>query len=394
MKTVVRELSAQVEKVVKAIYYHLHQHPELSFQEKETAAFISDFLAEEGISFRDRIGGYGILARIEGQRSRPVIALRADMDALPITELNDVPFRSVNEGVMHACGHDAHVACLLGTALLLNRLRNSFSGTVLLVFQPGEEKHPGGARLMLEDGIFENIKPEWMIGQHVNTDIPCGHVALGSGCIMASADEFYLTVKGRGGHGALPNRLNDTVLAASQIVVALQQIVSRRTDPFLPTVLTIGRFIADGATNIIPNEVSLSGTLRCMNESERAEAKRLIRSVCEHTAESFGCTCQVDVKDGYPAVMNDPVVTGKAQSYLSELLGNEAVHPIERRMTAEDFGFFSAEIPATFFRLGVSGQTDRLSGEQHTPTFLIDENALRTGVETMTYLALRFLQPD
>lgn len=391
MKETIKELSGKIEKVVRNIYYHLHQHPELSFQEKETAVFISEFLTDEGIAFRSGIGGHGILARIDGRSSGKVIALRADMDALPINECNDVPFRSVNDGVMHACGHDAHVACLLGAAFLLNHLRDRFDGTVLLIFQSGEEMHPGGARLMLEDGLFDDIKPHLIIGQHVNNDLPCGHVAVGSGCIMASADEFHLVVEGKGGHGAMPHRLNDTVLAASQIVVALQQVVSRRTDPFHPTVLTVGKFIADGATNIIPDRVFLSGTLRCMDEEERLSAKRLIRVICERTAEAYGCLCEADVKEGYPAVFNDEEVTSRARRYLAELLGEDAVEPIEKRMTAEDFGFFSAVLPATFFRLGVAGAENRGAGGQHTPTFLIDEGALRIGVETMSFLALRFL---
>lgn len=376
-------------------FRYLHQHPELSFHEENTAAYITDQLSSMHIPFRDKIGGFGILARIEGKNPQSkIIALRADMDALPIEEKTELPYRSVNPGVMHACGHDAHVACLLGAARILDQMRDEIEGTVLLVFQPGEEKHPGGARLMLEDGVFGEYRPQLMIAQHVNMNVPTGKVAMWSGCVMASADEFHIEVKGKGGHGAFPHLINDTVLAASQVVVSLQQLVSRRSNPFFPAVLTIGRFVANGATNIIPDSVFLSGTLRCMNESERKILKEHIRNTTEMTLKAYGCTCELDIYDGYPMVSNDEHVTLQATSHLEYLLGKDAVLPMERRMTAEDFGFFSAEIPSTFYRLGICGEINGDAGDQHTSTFRVDERALKTGVETFSFLAMSFLQPE
>lgn len=393
MKKAISSLGDKLEQQVIVFYKHLHQYPELSFEEKETAAYVTDILKNAGIPFKDHIGGYGILARIEGKNPESrIIGLRADMDALPIHEETELPYKSCREGIMHACGHDAHTACLLGCALLLNQLRHQFEGTVLLIFQPGEEKHPGGARLMLQDGIFDTYRPELIIGQHVNIGIPCGALAMGEGCIMASADEFHIVIHGKGGHGAMPHKLNDTVLAAAQTVVSLQQLISRRCNPFTPAVISIGKFIADGATNIIPDHVNLSGTLRCMDENERKNLQRLIYETVHFTADCYGCRCDIDIKDGYPAVTNHPVITRKAQAYAQEFLGTEAILPIEKRMTAEDFGFFSAIIPSTFYRLGVRSEATRKFGDQHTPTFGIDERALKTGVETLAYLAVRFLE--
>lgn len=393
MKNIVSELSARLEPEILVFYKHLHQHPELSFEEKETSAYVADILKTAGIPFKDHIGGYGILARIEGKNpGERIIGLRADMDALPIDEETDLPYKSCRKGVMHACGHDAHTACMLGCALLLNSIRDKFEGTVLLIFQPGEEKHPGGARLMLQNGVFDTYRPELIIGQHVNTEVPYGSLAMGEGCIMASADEFHLVIRGKGGHGAMPHKLNDTVLAAAQTVVSLQQLVSRRRNPFIPAVITVGKFIANGATNIIPDHVNLSGTLRCMDESERKKLQQLICETVQLTAECYGCQCDIDIRDGYPSVINHPVITAKAAEYAGELLGRKAILAIEKRMTAEDFGFFSAEIPSTFYRLGVKSDATRQFGDQHTSTFAIDERALKVGTEALSYLALRFLE--
>lgn len=392
MKNTIIQLSDRIEERIISIYRHLHQYPELSFQEKETAAFIENILKEEGIPYRNRIGGYGILARIEGKaEGKHIVGMRADMDALPIEEKNRIEYRSKIPHVMHACGHDAHTACLLGTALVLNQVRDRFGGTLLLIFQPGEERHPGGARLMLQDGLFNEIRPECMIALHTHTDIPSGTVAFGAGCMMASADEIHITVKGKGGHGAMPHLLNDTVLAASQIVISLQQVISRRKNPFIPATLSVGRFIADGATNIIPQEVQMSGTLRCMDEQERLKLRPLILQTIKQTAESYGCTCEIDMKDGYPALVNDEKITEDARNYAAELLGEERVIPLEKRMTSEDFAFYTRIIPSTFFRLGIKGKTNPECQGQHTPYFLIDETALKTGVKTLSWLAYRFL---
>ncbi|MCL1944067.1 MAG: M20 family metallopeptidase [Candidatus Azobacteroides sp.] len=373
------------------IYRHLHQYPELSYHEKKTSGFIRDFLDNENIPYRSDIGGYGILARIEGKNpSSGTIALRADMDALPIGEENDIPYKSQNEGIMHACGHDTHIASLLGTAKILKNMRDEFSGTILLIFQPGEEQHPGGALLMLEDHIFEGCEPELIIAQHSFMDLPCGTVGFRSGTVMASADEVHLVMKGKGGHAAMPHLLNDTVLAASQLIVSMQQVVSRRSNPFKPMVLSFGKFIAAGATNIIPNEVYISGTLRCMDEEERAKAKESILETAAGTAKAYGCVCDIEIKHGYPTVVNHPEITEKAARFAEEFLGKEKVVEYPVRMTSEDFGFFSQKYPSVFYRFGVRGKNNLSNGSLHTPTFLIDEEALKTSVGTLAYIAVQF----
>jgi len=374
-------------------YKHLHQHPELSFQEKETSLYIESVLSNLSIEYRNNIGGYGILAWIKGNNPESkTIALRADMDALPITEANDIDFRSENKGVMHACGHDTHTASLLSAAKVIRNLKDDIEGTVLFIFQPGEEKHPGGARLMLEDGIFDQYKPDIIIGQHVYVDYPVGTVGFESGVIMASADEVHIKISGKGGHGAIPHQANDTVLAASQLVVSMQQIVSRRSNPFKPMVLTFGKLIADGATNVIPNEVVLAGSLRCMDEEERYAIKPIIRDIAIHTAKAYGCECEIEIYDGYPSTLNDEETTKMMKTFATEYLGQDKVLGLAKRMTSEDFGFFSQQYPSTFYRFGVKGK--QICTGLHTPNFLIDEESLKTSVGVMAYLAMRHCSKD
>lgn len=385
-----RKVETYHSEVVKN-YQYLHTYPELSYKEYHTSEYIQAQLSALGIKFISGIAGTGVIGIIEGKNpGRKIVGLRADMDALAICEANDIPYKSQNKGVMHACGHDAHTASLLGVARVLNELKQEFEGTVLLIFQPGEEKHPGGARLMLESGIFNEYKPDLLIAQHVYVDYQVGEVGFESGIIMAAADEVHIKVRGKGGHGALPHLLNDTVLAASQCVVSMQQIVSRRSNPFSPVVLTFGKMLALGDTNIIPDEVAIAGTLRTMNEEEREKMRELIKSVAIHTAEAYGCSCEIEVYDGYPSVKNDEQITSMAKSFAIEYLGKESVKGLAKRMTAEDFGFFSQLYPATFYRFGVKGRNP--SGGLHTSDFLIDDEALKTSVGVMTYLACRFLE--
>lgn len=371
-------------------YRYLHTHPELSYKEYKTSAFIISVLSELKIEFIQNIAGTGILGIIEGKNpKKKIIALRADMDALPIRETNEIPYKSRNENVMHACGHDAHSASLLGVARILTELKPEFEGTILLIFQPGEEKHPGGARLMLETGIFDGYKPDLIIAQHVYVDYRVGEVGFEPGIIMAAADEVHIKIKGKGGHGALPHLVNDTVLAASQCIVSMQQIVSRRNNPFNPVVLSFGKLLAFGDTNVIPDEVTIAGTLRTMNEDERIRIKELIKTTAIHTAEAYGCICEIEVYDGYPCVKNDEIITEKAKSFAIEYLGEEHVKGLVKRMTAEDFGFFSQLYPSTFYRFGIKGK-NACSG-LHTSSFLIDEESLKTSVGVMSYAAFRFL---
>ncbi|MDR1808983.1 MAG: amidohydrolase [Prevotella sp.] len=370
-------------------YKRLHRRPELSFQEKETAAYVESVLKTLNIPYRSGIGGYGILAWLEGKEpDSQTIALRADMDALPIAEDNDIDFKSENPGVMHACGHDAHTASLLSALKIINNLKERIIGTVLFVFQPGEERHPGGASLMLADGIFDRYKPDVIVGQHAYVDYPVGTVGFQGGVIMASADEIHLKISGKGGHGAIPHAINDTVLAAAQVVVAMQQVVSRRANPFKPAVLTVGKFIANGATNIIPDEVVLAGTLRCMDENERKRLKPIIHEIAVNTAKAYGCKCKIDVYDGYPCTYNNEEATGLLKNFAVEYLGEAHVKGLSPRMTSEDFGFFSQQYPAVFYRFGIQGK--QCSAGLHTSRFLIDEEALRTSAGLFAYIALRW----
>ncbi|WP_436416667.1 M20 metallopeptidase family protein [Petrimonas sp.] len=389
----IHQLAADFHPEIIRHYRHLHQHPELSYQEVNTAKYITEFLDAEGISYRSNIGGYGILAWVKGEKSGEgkTIAFVADMDALPVHEKNDVPYKSQTEGVMHACGHDSHTASLMGAAKIVNSLRSEFVGTVLFVFQPGEEQSPGGADLMLKDGVFRDFSPDFIMKQHAYVDLPAGKVAFQTGTVMASADEVHITVKGQGGHGALPHELNDTVLAASNIIVALQQVVSRRRNPFQPMTLSFGKFIADGATNVIPSEVALAGSLRCMDEDERRKMLAIIPQIIESAAAAYGCTCEIRMPDGYPCTISHEEITGKIRSQTIEFLGEANVSEYPKRMTAEDFGFFSQQYPCCFYRFGVANENGTC-GKLHSSTFLIDEKALLTSSSLFAFIAIDSLK--
>jgi len=392
MKVRIQKLITEYTAYVTDCYHHLHAHPELSFQEFETARFVKEELTKMEIPFKAGIGGTGILGKIEGRNpTKKVIALRADMDALPVCEAVDIPWKSINKNVMHACGHDAHTSCLLGAAKILQQLRDDFEGTILLIFQPGEEKSPGGANLMLEDGLFDEIEPELILAQHVSIDFPTGSMGFLSGMIMASADEIHIKIHGKGGHGALPHLINDTVLAASQTIVSLQQVRSRLCHPLTPMVLTFGKLIANGATNVIPGEVILAGTFRTVDEKWRAEAKIHIRRIINETCAAYGCTAEIDMPDGYPCVVNSEEITSKARKFATEWLGEANICALEMRMTSEDFGFFTQKYPCSFFRFGVKGEINANTGGLHSSTFQIDETALETGLGGMTWLAWRFM---
>ncbi len=392
MKQKFLQLSESVYHYVVECYRHLHAHPELSFQEFDTSAFIRDQLKSMEISCRCGYGNTGILGIIKGRNPDKItVALRADMDALPIHEETDLPWKSVNPNVMHACGHDAHTACLLGAARILNELKNEFEGTVLLVFQPGEEKAPGGASLMLKDGVFKDFKPDLIIGQHVSEDYPTGSLSFRNGTVMASADEIHLTIKGKGGHGAKPHLCNDTVLAAAQTLVSLQQVRSRLCPPLTPMVLTFGKFAAEGATNVIPDEVKLAGTFRTFDEHWRLEAKNHIKRIIHDTCSVYGCTAEIDMPDGYPCLVNNDEITRKSGQFAVSLLGEDKILEYDQRLTSEDFSFFSQQYPACFYRFGIRGESNINAGRSHTSGFCIDEKSLLTGMSGMAWIALGFL---
>ncbi|MFN8260782.1 MAG: M20 family metallopeptidase [Chitinophagales bacterium] len=372
-----------------AIRRHLHAHPELSFEEEETAKFISEKLSSYGIEHQMNIGGHGVVGQIKGKNpSVKTIALRADTDALPIEEKSSSSYVSQNKGVMHACGHDVHTTSLLGAAKILHEIREEFEGTIKLIFQPAEEKLPGGASIMIKEGVLENPKVESIFGQHVLPQLETGKVAFKSGIAMASCDEIYITVKGKGGHGAVPHLALDPVLIASHIVVALQSVVSRNANPTLPSVLSIGKFIANGATNIIPDEVKMEGTFRTFDEQWRAEAHEKIRTICNNIAVSFGGSCDVLIDVGYPFLKNEETLTGHAFSLAKEYLGVEKVEEMPARMTAEDFSYYSQVVPACFYRLGTGNIEKGITSPIHTPTFDVDENCLKIGAGLMAWLAV------
>ena len=385
----IKNLSAEFTPEIIDIRRHLHANPELSEKEFKTADFICATLDSYGIPYTRGVGGNGIVAKIEGlQPQTTTLALRADMDALPINELNACDYKSQNPGVMHACGHDVHMASLLGASKILNELRNEFEGTIRLIFQPSEEKFPGGALAMINDGVLKNPVPERIIGQHVLPTLEAGKVGFKPGRYMASTDEIYLTVKGRGGHAATPELNTDTVLMASHIIVALQQVVSRMAPPGIPTVLSFGRFIADGRTNIIPSEVKIDGTFRTFDETWRAKAHEKITKLASGIAESMGGSCEVFIDHGYPFLVNDDQATAQAKALAQQYLGAENVVDLDQRMTAEDFAYYSHIIPACFYRLGVKDPSWETIRNLHTPEFDADERSLETGMGLMAWLAL------
>lgn len=370
-----------------------HRFPELSFEERETSEYISRCLDEMGIPYENKIGGFGIKAVIEGVSGSKVIALRADMDALPIQELSEHAYKSSHEGKMHACGHDVHMANLLGTAWILQKLKDRWPGKVVLIFQPAEERLPGGASLMIRDGILDNPKPDAILGLHVYPQLVAGHVGLKPGRYMASADEIYIKVKGKGGHGALPQLAVDPILVSSHLVIALQSLISRSKDPISPGVLTIGKIVSKGgSTNIIPDEVYMEGTFRAMDEQWRTQAHHIIQRLVHQIAEAMGALVDLEIKKGYPVLYNDPQLSSIVHSSLQKALGSEYVHNLDERMTAEDFAWYSHQIPACFYRLGTAAADGSRAHSLHTPYFDIDESALKIGMKTMCIASLSFLQ--
>ena len=382
----IKDLASKYAADTVAIRSHLHANPELSYQEFETSKFVQSKLQEIGIEF-EVIATTGVQAIIRGKNPESrVIALRADMDALPIQEENDVRYRSQKPGVMHACGHDVHTSILLGAAKILYELRESWEGTVKLLFQPGEEKNPGGASYMIRDGALQNPTPQGIIGLHVHPGLETGKLSFRKGRVMASADEIYITIKGKGGHAASPNLTADTVLIASHLIVSLQQIISRNKNPLSPSVLSICSIQGGHTTNVIPSEVKLMGTFRAMDEEWRFRAHDLIRKNAIGLVESMGGEIDLNIDIGYPTVDNDPVFTETAWKQADAFMGKENVLETEMRMGAEDFGYYTQVIPGCFFRLGVRNEAKGIVHNVHTPLFDIDERAIEIGMGNMAWL--------
>jgi amidohydrolase len=386
LKEKIQQLAKNYADEFIAVRHHLHAHPELSYKEFETSKFVQQKLQSWNITF-EIMATTGVVGLIKGKNpDKQIIALRGDMDALPIKEENEVPYKSLHDGVMHACGHDVHTTCLLGAAKILNELKEEWEGTVKLIFQPGEEKNPGGASLMIKDGVLENPKPQSIFGLHVHPGLPLGKLSFRSGMSMASADEIYISIKGKGGHAAYAHQTVDTILTASHIIVSLQQIVSRNNDPFNPTVLSITAFNGGSTTNVIPSEVKLMGTFRAMNEAWRFKAHELIKKQVIQLAEAMGATADITIDVGYPFVLNDDNLYKVARKKAEEYAGVNNIETTEQRMGAEDFGYYTHQVPGCFFRLGVGNVEKGIVSNVHTPTFNIDENAIEMGMGMMAWL--------
>jgi amidohydrolase len=391
LKKQINALADQYFNEVVDIRRHLHQHPELSFQEYQTVQYLEKILQKAGISYKKPVDT-GLTGLIKDHAdNNGIVALRADIDALPIEEKNTVAYISQNKGVMHACGHDVHTASLIGALKILSDLQDAYKGNVKFIFQPGEEKLPGGAKKMIEQGVLENPIPDVVVAQHVYPDLPAGKIGFRPGPYMASSDELYIILRGSGGHGAMPQQTDDTIYLASQIIQSLQQVVSRKAPPTIPTVLSFGKFIGEGATNVIPEEVYLEGTFRTMNEEWRYRAHELIRNIVKSHESTTNIDCTVDIVKGYPVLINDENMTRRCMDYATHLIGKEHVEWLDIRMTAEDFAYYTRNIPGVFYRLGVSNKKQGIESALHTSTFNIDEKALKTGMANLAWLAISIL---
>lgn len=394
LKERIRHLAKQYAPETIDIRRHLHAHPELSYKEFQTSAFIQEKLKGLGIHFEIK-ATTGVVGMIQGKNpDKRIIALRADMDALPIREENNVPYKSRNDGIMHACGHDAHTSILLGASKILQELKSEWEGTVKLIFQPGEEKNPGGASLLVKEGVLHNPRPQAIFGLHVHPGLEIGKFSFRGGPSMASADEIYITVRGKGGHAATPHLTVDTILVASHIVVALQQIISRNKNPFSPSVLSISSFQGGFTTNVIPSEVKLMGTFRSMDESWRFQAHKLIHRICKGIGQAMGAEIDVLVDVGYPVVINDEQLYPIARKRAEEFAGMENVQETEIRMGSEDFGYYTQEIPGCFYRIGVMNESKGITSGVHTPTFNIDESAIEMGMGMMAWFGVSIYETN
>ncbi len=374
---------------------YIHQHPELSFEERHTAEFISQQLDAWGIEHTTGIAGTGIVGVLQGRTpGRRCIAIRAELDALPIREANEVSYKSANEGVMHACGHDVHAACLLGVLRILSTFRSEWEGQLKFIFQPGEEKHLGGGSLMIAKNVLEAPTVDAIFGLHVYPTLPAGVIGFRGGQYMASTDEIHITIRGKGGHAALPHQTIDPIAIAAQVITALQQVSSRKADPVSPSVLSFGRVAGGTVNNVIPDTVELSGTLRTMDEDWRARAHVLIRDIVNNICAAYGASAEIDIPQGYPSLFNDPALTASAESWAKEYLGASQVRPLQLRMTADDFAFYSHKVPGCYFRIGTSRGGQEFTTSVHNPHFDVEETAMVTAIGTMSWIAIHAMQAD
>jgi len=389
----IQDLSTEIFEEVVGNRRHIHANPELSYHEEKTAAFVKGKLESLGIEVQANIAENGLVGIIQGKKEgkEKVIALRADMDALPIIEENEVPYKSQNQPVMHECGHDAHNSSLLGTAKNVNQLTDKITATIKLLFQPAEELLPGGASLMIKEGVLKNPQVSSILGQHVQPFMDCGKIGVRPGMYMASADEIHMVVKGKGGHAAMPATFIDPIMMTAQILVTLQQVVSR-ADPRIPSVLSFGDIHGDGATNVIPSEVRVKGTFRTMNETWRDKALAKIEKIITSTAAALGGSVELNIIKGYPVLYNDEALTKKARANISDYIGEENVVDMDIWMAAEDFAWYTQEVPGCFYRLGTRNEARGIIHGVHTPKFDIDEDALKLSTGLMAWLAIKELE--
>ena len=390
----IKEKTREIYPRLLTIRRHFHQYPELSFQEINTAQYLQKVLDEIHVPYTYGVGGTGIVATITGEKegeggAEKTIALRADMDALPIDELNEVSYKSKYPGIMHACGHDVHMTSLLGALFILSEFKSQFAGKVRCIFQPGEELSPGGASLMIKEGALANPQPMGIIGQHVYPTLKAGEVGFRSGMMMASSDELEIKILGKGGHGAVPHQAIDPILIAAHVITACQQIVSRIGNPVIPTVFNIGKIQSMGGTyNVIPDEVQLKGTFRTFDESWRKEGLNSIKKLIQGIAQSMGGEAVITIQEGYPFLVNEEKLTENCRKYAKEFLGHDCVKELPMRLTSEDFAFYSHVVPGCFYRLGTDNQKGDFSHQVHSGQFNIDETALLTGAGLMAWLAI------
>jgi len=388
----IKEIASSIFPDIVSVRKWLHMHPELSFKEKETSKYICSILKENNIYFTHNIGGYGIVATVKGKNpDSKVIAFRADMDALPIEEQNEVDYKSIHKGVMHACGHDVHTSILIGTAIIINKLKEHLEGTIKFIFQPAEEKLPGGASLMIKDGVLNNPKVDKIIALHVFPEMEVGFLGFREGKYMAACDELEVTIKGKGGHAALPEKTINPITVASEIIIKTRESIKQIAKDNL-YVLEYGDFHAYGASNVIPENAFIKGTFRTMNEFFRKKACDLLLHQSKEIAIKYGVDCDYKIIKGYPSLFNDPRLTKECRELAIDFIGLEKVSDLPIRMASEDFSFYSQECPACFFRLGVNNKEKGITHLVHTPKFDIDHNAIELGIGLMSYFALKLVR--
>ncbi len=375
---------------IKDFRRYFHANPEISFQEKQTSAFIAKILRDNSIPAYDGIGGTGVIGIIEGQREGKTIGIRAELDALPIAESTSLDFSSTKNGLMHACGHDIHMASLLGTALIVNKLKDKLNGKVLLVFEPGEELIPGGALQIINSNIFQQNKPDVMLAFHVLPELVSGKAGFHEGQYMASADEVYITVKGKGGHAALPKTTINPIIISSKLLLNLKDFIDNETPPQIPSILSFGKLQANGATNVIPNEVFIEGTFRTMDEDWRHKAHSRIEEISNKTCQDYGGNCEIEIRNGYPSVYNNPNLTRCTKNIAEQYLGSSNVIDLEQRMTADDFAYFSQKVPSVFFRMG-TGFEDSRSYQLHSSLFVANEETLKHSMGLLAWVSFNLL---